>query len=101
MKCLGGCTSANASNIDELRSCYKRVDIGYNNGRKVPGIARSISMGERNIFTQMIPASILAHIEPMPQPLFNSYKTEEAQFVVHFAGPRKKNDLLEALREIK
>ena len=97
---LAGCNTSNSVAYADYRQCYERVDIGYSKGRKTPSAAL-ISRADPAIFRRLIPAHILTHVRPLPQIAFNGYIVDEAKFIVHFAGPRDKADLMVVVEEAK
>ena len=41
------------------------------------------------------------HVRPLLQVAFNGYVADKAKFIVHFAGPRDKADLMVLAEEVK
>ena len=77
---LAGCNSS--SSYEQLRLCFNASDLGAtSNSSKL-----RIENADPEIYRLMLSPQVLTHVLPVPHKLFNCYRTEDAKFVVHFAG---------------
>jgi hypothetical protein len=85
---LAGCNSSSAFNVTDYQRCYQQVDLG-NSRKDLKRIFRKqIEAADPALYAWMIHPSILPHIAPVKQSLFQSYFTKNAKFVLHLPSQR-------------